>query len=187
MRAFIQEVTQVETDDGNGNKRTHKKTLIRKREKVDTPFCLMMLKDLGRLYDLQDHQIKVFIKMVSNMDYDNVVRVSGYDRKEWPKDLRISYKTLSVAISKLKSAGLIRMLGAGAYQIDPEIFNMGTLDSGIEKSKKYNAFFKITYIDGPRGVERKTKIFRVQCEEEIDVETGEVLDAKASVVRAGES
>lgn len=165
------ETTEHLSEDEKGKHR-YKRTILKNRKNFKIPFCLMMLNDLGRLYDLQDNQIKVLLKIVSNMDYDNIVRVTGYDRKEWSRDLGITHQTINVAISKLKSAGIILSKGNGAYQIDPEVFHMGSVSESLERTESYNAYFKISYKNNKNGISRKVKMFKIDYED-IDVNDGE--------------
>jgi hypothetical protein len=171
VSAFVHEVHEYETDDGRGNKTRHKRTSLKKRPKLKMPFGLIFFEDLGRLYDLQDNQLKVLVHVVRNMDYDNIVRVTGYDRKEWSKEIGITHQTFNVALSRLLGHGILLAKGNGAYQIDPELFNMGSIDSSLEKAESYNASFEISYTLTQNGVKRKVKRLKVDV---VDPETGEV-------------
>lgn len=176
--SYEREVLRHTTKDENGNERVYERSTVKRRIKPKIAFCHMMFQDLGRLYDLQDNQLKVLIKLASNMDYDNIVRVSGYDRKVWSKEMKMTYQTFNVAISKLKASGLLLRLGEGAYQIDPEVFNMGQITDSLEKAVKYNAFFQITYKDGENGVERKVKLLKIDVDDIVDLETGETVNVR---------
>lgn len=134
------------------------------------PFAQLLFEDVGRLYSLQDSQIKLLIALVKHMDYQNVVRVSGKDRKDWAKEIGITPQTLNVAMSKLMDTGIVLRQSLGSYVIDPEIANKGVLSKIHEKSETFNANFDVIYIRTNHGVERKVKIRKP----EHDPETGEV-------------
>lgn len=122
------------------------------------PFAQFLFEDLGRLYALQESQIKLLMTLAKHMDYQNVVRVSGKDRKDWAKEIGITHQTLNVAMSKLMETGIVLRQSLGSYVIDPDIFNKGVMSDTLEKSKTFNANFDITYERSNHGTTRKIKI-----------------------------
>lgn len=144
-------------------------------EKESKEFAFMFFDDIRRMLGLKEVQIKLLYIMAKHMDHQNVVRISGQDRKDWAYMMGVSYQTLNLAISKLMEHGVVLRQSLGSYIIDPEIFNKGAIRDLNEKVSKFNAHFHVTYEKKNDGFTRVIKVLRdVSDDSNHDPDTGEV-------------
>lgn len=140
-------------------------------------FFIAFRDEVQRLFDLTGNELKLFIKMASEMDHENRVRISEYDRKEWASEMSMTPHSFNMTISRLvNNRGVVLREGLGAFRIDPEVFNNGDIKEVPEKISQYDVHYTVEIIENPKtGIKKKIKHLRITPGKPvIDLETGEV-------------
>lgn len=170
----------------NGERVTKATRRTIKKGVINKPFFIIFCEDVGKLWGLTGGELKLLMKMASVMGHDNVVRVTGFDRREWAKEFGWSESAFNNTMSRMltNKAGVIKRVGQGAYMIHPNV-NKGPVTNFPEKLEKYETDFRVSYTKTRGGYRKEVKTIgvygngkRIDGEGNVfDDETGEVLES----------
>lgn len=121
-------LTQID-EDGVITKHLSQQVTIQKKE---PPFVKMYLEDIANLNNLSPSQNKVMRKLLSIMNYNNIIPSYKPVKKLLAKDLGMPYNTFDGAIKQLYKKGILIRHDRGLYMMDPKYFGKGSWEH-VEK------------------------------------------------------
>lgn len=122
-QVFVQEVTQIETINGEVISTSSQNISVFEKE---PPYVKLYLEDIGRLNNLNSSEQKVINELVFNMGFNNVVPSYKPVKELIAKRLGMQYNTLDKAIKELNRKGILIRQARGLYIMDPNIFGRGS-------------------------------------------------------------
>lgn len=119
------------------------------------PYFMIFYEDLALLHQTANKQTMFFMQMLSKMDKDQIVQMTGYVRKNIISHVSPGNENkLELArqyLKRLSKDGLIRNVGDGAYMINPKISGYSNVDKF--QNEKSEIFIKLKYKHGKRKIE----------------------------------
>lgn len=128
MKTRIQQMDRIETivDTETGEVKQESTTSISRFAIEQEPdYVKLYIKDLSRIIGLSNTDNDVVLNLLRNMNYDNIIALNAYTRKQMCEQMRIKPNTLSHILSKLIEKNILKRLGANTYEMNPYLYGKG--------------------------------------------------------------
>lgn len=127
-KTIIQQMDRFETivDTTTGEVKSEKTTSMNRFKIEPEPdFVKLYIKDLSRIIGLSNTDNDVVLALLRNMNYDNIIALNAYTRKQMCEIMKIKPNTLSHVLSKLIDKNILKKLGANTYEMNPYLYGKG--------------------------------------------------------------
>lgn len=91
----------------------------------EPPFIKIYISDLTRILGLPLGVQSLLTALISKMDYENVITLTSRKKQEIAAKVNIKIQTFDNYLLKMVESGILRRIGRGEYQANPEYFSRG--------------------------------------------------------------
>jgi len=114
--------TEVDYETGEVTKQSHSKVINLPQE---PPYVKMYIDDVGKLLDVPPGPRTVLYQLVRKLDYDGFISLTPAARERIADACQIGVATMSNYLTSLCKTGILRHVGRGEYEMNPNLFARG--------------------------------------------------------------
>lgn len=104
---------------------TEEKTITESKLPPEPPYVKMYVDDLGSLLGLERGEKRVLLALACSLDFEGFASVTSAKRKRLADRCELTVKSFNNSVSALAKKGLIKVVGAGEYELNPKLFARG--------------------------------------------------------------
>lgn len=120
------ETNRVRDETGAIVSETTKENVVSIRKMEDEPaYVKMYIEDLGRILGLQDGHRQILVLIAGSVDYEGIVSLAIGRKARIAATLGCSVKSVDNAIGEFVKQGIVKRIGRGEYELDPNLFAKG--------------------------------------------------------------
>lgn len=163
---------RVRDEAGNLVSETVKENIVSIRKMEDEPaYVKMYIEDLGRILGIQDGHRKVLMLVAGSVDYEGIVSLAIGRKARIAATLGCSIKSVDNAIIEFTKQGIIKRIGRGEYELDPNLFAKGAWRDIKERRQGFTLQVNYTHKGRTLTTRAMTKSEQ-QKAEEADLQPG---------------
>ena len=128
VKKITQQIDRRETivDTETGEVKQERTTTINRFGVEQEPdYVKLYIADLSRIIGLSGADNNVILGLLRNMNYDNIIALNAYTRKQMCEQLHIKYDTLLHVFRKLIEKNIIKKIGSNTYKMNPFLYGRG--------------------------------------------------------------
>lgn len=91
----------------------------------EPPYIKLYLEHVVMIYKLPKASSDLLLALAQRVTYDNVIQINKWLKIRIAEELGIKEQSISNALTKFIKKGVIRRVGGGTYQLNPNIFAKG--------------------------------------------------------------
>jgi predicted transcriptional regulator len=116
----------VTNADGKVISDVTKENVVSIRKMEDEPaYIKLYIDDLGKVLGLQDGHRKILILVAASVDYEGIVSIAIGRKARIAATLDCSVKTVDNAVGEFTKQGILKRIGRGEYELNPNLFAKG--------------------------------------------------------------
>lgn len=144
-RTFVNNETGVVTQEENSQ-------ILRLPQ--EPPFIKLYLADISKIYDLPQGPHSLMYYLVRKMNWDGEISLTAHGRQTIANAINVKVHSLNNYLTVLIDKGVIRRIGRGEYEMNPNLFAKGDWKDILRRRAEFE--MTVTYTkDGERIVSGK--------------------------------
>lgn len=139
------------TDLMTGEVVSEEKNVVNIRPMEAEPaFIKMYVEDLGRLFRLQQGHQEILTYVAASVDYEGIVSLAIGRKARIAATIGCTVKSVDNAIGECVKHGILKRIGRGEYELDPNLFAKGQWRDIRERRASFHTI--ITYSEHGREI-----------------------------------
>lgn len=119
------------------------KSIIESKLPPEPPYVKLYVDDLGSLLGLERGEKRVLLALACSLDFEGFASVTAAKRKRLAERCELTIKSFNNAVSALAKKGLIKVVGSGEYELNPNLFARGDWKSIFSRRQTFK--LEVTY------------------------------------------
>lgn len=145
----------VRNADGTVISDITKENVVSIRKMEDEPaYIKLYIDDLGKVLGLQDSHRKILMLVAASVDYEGIVSMAIGRKARIAATLECSVKTVDNAVIEFTKQGILKRIGRGEYELNPNLFAKGAWREIRERRQSFVMTVNYTH----NGREVKTRL-----------------------------
>lgn len=144
----VTETTVLDTSTGEMTK--HESSTVRFMDS-EPPYVKLYIEDISKLYDIPSAGKDLIYALLQRMDYQGYISLSKAYKELICKEIGVQDKTIRNTLTNLIKKGVIKNIGKGLYEMNPDLFARGTWSDIQKRREKFRLIIDYT-IAGERKV-----------------------------------
>ncbi len=140
----------TEIDQNTGEIKKYESTTVSVAD-TEPPYVKLYIEDISKLYDLPASGKDLIYALIRIMDYRGYISLNKAYKDIICKEIGIQDKTFRNTISKLIKKEVLKLIGKGLYEMNPNLFAKGTWQEIQKRRNNFRLIIDYSY-DGDRKI-----------------------------------